>query len=96
MKDYDFNILFSDTKNFIVGEFNKTSIVFIILFTLFCIFVHFEIRSIKVELNKKNTEITQEISNINKKIDFRYFNTTRSLEDIHKLKIDTKTGEVKK
>ena len=27
-----------------------------------------------------------------KKVDFRYFNTTRSLEDIHSIKISTKDG----
>lgn len=96
MKDYDLNILFSDTKNFIVNEINKTSVTLIILFIFLCVFVHFEIRSVKTELNKKNTEVTEQITKLNNKIDFRYFNTTRSLEDIHKLKIDTKTGEIKK
>jgi len=40
----------------------------------------------------------QEMARINKierKIDFRYFNLTRSLEDIHHVRIDTYHGEVK-
>lgn len=32
---------------------------------------------------------------IRKKIDHRYFNITRSLEDIHNVEIDTYKGEVK-
>lgn len=34
-------------------------------------------------------------SDISKKIDFRYFNTTRSLEYIHNVRIDTYDGSVK-
>ena len=96
MKDYDLNILFSDTKNFIVNEFNKTSIVFFILLIIFSFFIHFEIRSLKNEIKKGNAEIMEAITKVNNKVDFRYFNTTRSLEDIYNLKIDTKTGEIKK
>lgn len=32
---------------------------------------------------------------IRKRIDFRYFNLTKSMEDIHFIEIDTKTGEKK-
>ena len=32
---------------------------------------------------------------IKKRIDFRYFNTTKSLEDIHKVEINTYNGEIK-
>lgn len=32
---------------------------------------------------------------IKKRIDFRYFNTTRSLEDIHNVEINTLNGELK-
>lgn len=32
---------------------------------------------------------------INKKIDFRYFNLNRSLEDIHNIEINTLNGEIK-
>lgn len=32
---------------------------------------------------------------IRKKIDHRYFNITRSLEDIHNVEIDTYKGEIK-
>ena len=32
---------------------------------------------------------------INKKVDFRYFNLNRSLEDIHNIEIDTLNGEIK-
>lgn len=33
---------------------------------------------------------------VRKKIDHRYFNTTRSLEQIHNVEIDTYKGEIKK
>lgn len=39
-------------------------------------------------------EIKSDIG-LHKKIDFRYFNTTRSLEDIHQVSIDTKDGKIK-
>ena len=32
---------------------------------------------------------------IKKRIDFRYFNTTRSLQDIHNVEINTLNGELK-
>lgn len=32
---------------------------------------------------------------INKKVDFRYFNLNRSLEDIHNIEINTLNGEIK-
>lgn len=34
------------------------------------------------------------IKSAEKKIDFRYFNITRTIEDIHNVDIDTKTGKV--
>ena len=39
---------------------------------------------------------TNNFDRVRKKIDHRYFNTTRSLEQIHNVEIDTYKGELKK
>lgn len=41
-------------------------------------------------------ELKNEISEVKKKVHFRYFNLTNSLEDIHKVKINTQNGHLKK
>ncbi len=40
------------------------------------------------------TQFNEEIKDIKKKVHFRYFNLTRSLEDIHNVKINTENGHV--
>lgn len=41
-------------------------------------------------------ELMTEIKTNRNKIHFRYFNLTRSLEEIHNVKIDTKNGKLEK
>lgn len=38
----------------------------------------------------------QKMEKLKTQVDFRYFNTTRSLEDIHNVRIDTHYGDVRK
>ncbi len=45
--------------------------------------------------HKINTNIDNSTIDINKKIDHRYFNTTKSLEQIHSVEINTLHGELK-
>lgn len=40
-------------------------------------------------------ETKNQIQKLEKKVDFRYFNTTTSLEQIHNVKINTYNGELK-
>lgn len=39
---------------------------------------------------------SQNFTKVLKKTDYRYFNVTRSLEDIHNVEIDTHNGEIKR
>lgn len=41
-------------------------------------------------------ETLELLKSAEKKVDFRYFNITRSLQDIHKVEIDTHKGRVTK
>ncbi|MEE3349135.1 MAG: hypothetical protein VZR09_03765 [Candidatus Gastranaerophilaceae bacterium] len=91
----NFNILFSDTKNFMMNEVNRVFVLVIAMFIVFGIFLHFEITSLKKQSRENTAELLDLIDKTNKKIEHRYFNTTKSLEEIHKVKIDTKTGEIK-
>ncbi len=80
------SILFSDVKSFI-KYIQKRSYV---LQTVTLIFVlSFGI----YQVNMNNT-ILKQIKKTEKKVDFRYFNTTRSLQDIHSVEIETKQGRV--
>lgn len=42
-----------------------------------------------------NNKITQANIEIKKKVDFRYFNTTKTLEELNNVDIDTLNGELK-
>ena len=88
----NFNILFTDVKGFMANEVNRVFVLFTVVNIFLALFIHFDIQSLK------NNYISLENSIIKtqKKVDYRYFNLTRSLEDIHNIKIDTQSGEIKK
>lgn len=75
------SMLFSDVKNFIRYIQKKSYILQTITFILLISFI-----------------IRQEYVNhkILKKVDHRYFNITRSLQDIHGVEIETRQGRVVK
>lgn len=64
--------------------------------TGFSVFIYLQ----TVEINKAILKIEQTEKDLQiltkKKIDHRYFNLTKSLEEIHGIKINTKNGELKK
>ena len=91
----NFNILFSDTKNFMMNEVNRVFVLVIVMLIAFGIFLHFEINSVKKQIQSNTEKLELLLDKTNKKIEHRYFNTAKSLEEIHKVKIDTKTGEIK-
>lgn len=45
-------------------------------------------------INVNNAAMLEAIIKLEKKVDFRYFNLTRSLEDIHNVKIETHKGHL--
>ena len=76
----NFNLLFSDAKEFLSDNINRLGI----LVVLFCVI---NVCGFYV--------IEKELKECTKTVNFRYFNITRSLEDIHNVKIDTQDGSLK-
>lgn len=75
-----------DVKGFLKDSVNKLTVItliFGITITAGLIKIHQEIK-----------ETQQAITKCEKKVDYRYFNLTRSLEDIHGIKIDTHKGRI--
>lgn len=48
------------------------------------------------EINNVKTDTLEAVKKAEKKVDFRYFNLTNSLQDIHKVKIETHHGRIEK
>lgn len=90
------NLFCSDIKVFITNEVNRLFILVIIVNILLGIWNHFDIRTIKRTNLETSQALSAEIKLVKNRTDFRYFNLTRSLEEIHNIKIDTKNGEIKK
>ena len=84
------NVLFTDVKEFLSNEVNRVFIAVIIVGCAVCIMLYTHNR----EMKKTNMQILKSIEKLEKKVDFRYFNITRSLSDIHKVEIDTKNGKI--
>ena len=78
--------LFSDLKAFFCSTLNA--------FCIFILIINIVILGFLVKLNNDIKNINTEIKMNRDKLNFRYFNLTQSLEDIHKIKIDTKTGKI--
>lgn len=70
-----------DLKRFLTDKSNLTLIVIIFVFILQLVLGYF---------------IFNDSVEVKKKIDYRYFCTTTSLEDIHNVRIDTFNGSVRK
>ena len=90
----NFNLLFSDTKNFMANEVNRIFIGFLLVSIVFFYFVHIDIKHLEQLSNTRQIELQNQIEKLNKKVDFRYFNTTRSLEELYGVSIDTRTGDI--
>ncbi len=93
------SILFKDTKNFLCNEVNRVYIAIIIVGILLC-YNCFRteklLNDIKIQNAQLQTEILASNNKIVDKVHFRYFNLTKSLEEIHQVKIDTKNGKLEK
>ncbi|MDR1013099.1 MAG: hypothetical protein LBL38_02410 [Lactobacillales bacterium] len=81
------SINFSDVKEFMGNGINRLFVIVIIFFAITI--------SQQVITQQKIKLMENSIKKAEKKVDFRYFNTTRTLEEIHHVKIDTKNGELK-
>ncbi len=76
--------LFSDIKRFVKCLQRKNYIlqIFVLFLLMGCI----------IRQEFVNQSLLLELQKTQKKVDFRYFNLTRSLEDIHNIRIDTLDG----
>lgn len=79
--------LFSDVKRFIRYVQKRSYIIQTITLILLMAFI--------VRQEYVNHEINTNIVKVNKKVDFRYFNLTRSLESIHRVDINTRDGRLR-
>ena len=74
------NLLISDAKEFLSDNINRLGVLVVLLCLInVCGFYVIE----------------KELKECAKTVNFRYFNITRSLEDIHNVKIDTQDGSLK-
>ncbi len=81
------NRLSSDIKGFLKDKINILVLLILIsnviyIIGMFIVFNHL----VKIE---------HAINKCEKKVDFRYFNLTKSLEEIHNTDIDTKDGRIR-
>lgn len=93
------NLLFSDAKDFLYNEVNRVFIAVILAGVILGYIIYSGNSAIlksNEELLKSNAELMQKMEKLKAQVDFRYFNTIRSLEDIHNVRIDTHYGDVRK
>lgn len=94
-----FGLLLSDVKKFLCNETNRIFFAVIIVGVLLLYCQHrTELQIEKIYNYNVDTkkELISEIHTNRSKIHFRYFNLTRSLEEIFAVKIDTKDGKLEK
>ena len=90
-----FFMLISDAKDFMANEINRLFVWVLVLNIVTMTFVHFEVKSIKEFQLKENEKMLEQLVHVRKRVDYRYFNMTRTFEDIYDIKIDTGSGELK-
>ena len=82
------NLFFSDVKEFLSNEINRLTVIVIIM----CIGCGYGFYKTHSDIKT----VQEAVKKCEKKVDFRYFNLTRSLEDINHVQINTKDGRVEK
>lgn len=92
-------LLLTEVQEFLCSEVNRVFAAIVILCILVC---YGQVRTEKAIKSAHNynmnaqKELMSEIKTNRDKIHFRYFNLTKSLEEIHNVKIDTKNGKLEK
>ena len=90
-----FFMLISDAKDFMANEINRLFLCVLVLNIVTMCFVHFEVKNLKEFQLNENQKLVEALTHVRKRIDYRYFNTMRTFENIYDVKIDTKDGEIK-
>ena len=91
----NFNLLISDVKCFMANEVNRLFIFIILINIGVGIFLHIENLKLKETIIENTERIEQQITQTRKRVDYRYFNTTRTIEDLYGVKVNTKDGYLK-
>lgn len=89
--------LFMDAKEFFSNGVNGVTVLLIISIIISCAWnykIEKEIKALSVKQQSNQVALMNEIESNRKKIHFRYFNLTKSIEDIAGVQIDTKDGSV--
>ena len=73
-------------KKVLSDKINRLTLVVLICFGILLFHL--------IKLRKEIREISTHQKKTEQKVDFRYFNTTRSLQDIFNVEIETKQGRV--
>lgn len=92
-------LLLTEVQEFLCSEVNRVFAAIVILCILVCygqVRTEKEIKKVYNYNVRANKELLTEINTNRDKIHFRYFNLSRSLEEIHNVKIDTKNGKLEK
>lgn len=89
--------LFADVKEFFNQGMNGILTILIICMVLIIGYnykISSDITDLRRNQESNQAEIIKEIENNRKKIHYRYFNLTKSLEDINNVEINTRDGSV--
>lgn len=95
----NFSLFITDAKVFLSNELNRVFVAVVILGILMCYGQHRTeeaLSKVSSQSTESQKELISEIKKNRDKIHFRYFNLTKSLEEIHKVKIDTKNGKLER
>lgn len=82
-------------RSFFTNALNIALIVCVVN-TVFSVLAYRQALVNKEEIHKIEERAELSHVDIKKKIDHRYFNLSRTLEEIHEVKINTKNGELKR
>lgn len=94
-----FGMLISDAKDFLCSEANRIFVAVLICGTLICYFQYRTeciLASMQTQNKIDNQRIISEVKTTRDKVHFRYFNLTKSLEEIHNVEINTLNGKLEK
>lgn len=92
-------IFFSDVKRFIRHLNYRIYILQLAILFLFGVLICAVLichRAETEQIQLSNQKLLNRLDAIEKKIDFRYYNTTRSLEEINDVRIDTQSGSLRR
>jgi len=80
------NTLEKSVKTFLSDKINRLTVIAVICFGV--------LGYSQIKMFKEFNSISKQVTKAERKVDFRYFNLTRSLQDINHVEIETRAGRV--